>query len=198
MGSKEPSKSAFDLGPQEAWAVSPVGESDMNIAVSEVSAPAWLDVSSMYYRLAYENTAKPMPYAQSEWVMSPAALLTQRIRSALTSSTATEVKVGNAPPTVYSLRSELIEFEQIFDQPHQSRGVLRLRATLEGGGVWAQRTFAIEKAAPSADAVGGVRALGQCSDELAASIAAWVQASRSGSATAHTAQARAVRVESPH
>lgn len=197
MGSKEPSKNAFDLGPQEAWAVSSVGGTDVNIEVSEVSAPTWLDGSSMYYRLAYENSAKPMPYAQSEWVMSPAALVTQRLRSALTASTATEVRVGNGPPAVYALRAELIEFEQIFDQPQQSRGVLRLRATLEGGGLWAQRTFAIEKTAPSADAVGGVRALSQCSDELAAAIVAWVEASRSASGTAHTAQARAVRADAP-
>ena len=55
-------------------------------------------------------------------------------------------------PAIYALRSELFEFEQVFDQPGRSRGVLRLRATLEGNGVWAQRTFAIEKPAPTADA----------------------------------------------
>jgi ABC-type uncharacterized transport system auxiliary subunit len=75
------------------------------------------------------------------------------------------------------LHSELFEFEQVFDQPGRSRGVLRLRATLEGKGIWAQRTFVIEKPAPTADAAGGVTALSQCADELVALIGEWAVAS---------------------
>jgi cholesterol transport system auxiliary component len=87
----------------------------------------------------------------------------------------------------YALRAELFEFEQVFDRPDRSRGVLRLRATLEGKGIWAQRTFAIEEPAPTADAAGGVSALTQCSDELAALIVEWVAASQaSAEEAAHT------------
>jgi ABC-type uncharacterized transport system auxiliary subunit len=147
--------------------------------VYEVSAPAWIDNSSMYYRLAYQNAANPMPYAQSEWVMSPAALLTQRLRSSLSASNSGEMhKVALEEPAAYKLRSELFEFEQVFDQPGRSRGVLRLRATLEGKGMWAQRTFVIEKPAPTADAAGGVTALSQCADDLAALINEWAVANR--------------------
>jgi hypothetical protein len=64
-------------------------------------------------------------------------------------------RVSADDPAVYALRSELFEFEQVFDRPDRSRGVLRLRATLDGKGIWAQRTFAIEKPAPTADAAGG-------------------------------------------
>jgi ABC-type uncharacterized transport system auxiliary subunit len=118
-----------------------------------------MDHSPMYYRLAYQNAANPMPYAQSQWVMSPAALLTERLRSRFASSTPSEVRMVSAgDPASYALRAELFEFEQVFDRPDRSRGVLRLRATLEGKGVWAQRTFAIEKPAPTADAAGGVSA----------------------------------------
>jgi ABC-type uncharacterized transport system auxiliary subunit len=179
MTSKEPPKADFDFGPVAATHVPyPAKSAQVDIVVYEITAPAWMDQSSMYYRLAYQNAANPMPYAQSQWVMSPAALLTQRLRSSLNTSSFGEIhRVSSDAPTIYALRSELFEFEQVFDQPGRSRGVLRLRATLEGNGVWAQRTFAIEKPAPTADAAGGVTALSQCADELAVLINQWALAS---------------------
>jgi ABC-type uncharacterized transport system auxiliary subunit len=179
MGSKEPPRADFDFGPvAAAHAPYPAKSADVDIVVYDITAPAWIDQSSMYYRLAYRNAANPMPYAQSQWVMSPAALLTQRLRSSLSASSLGEMhRVSSDGPAIYALRSELFEFEQVFDQPDRSRGVLRLRATLEGRGVWAQRTFVIEKPAPTADAAGGVTALSQCADELAVLINQWAVAS---------------------
>jgi len=180
MGSKDVTKADFDFGPvPAASSAHHTNYSGVSIMVYEVTAPAWIDNSSMYYRLAYQNAANPMPYAQSEWVMSPAALLTQRLRSALSASGSGEiVQVSADQLAVYTLRSELFEFEQVFDQPGRSRGVLRLRATLEGKGGWAQRTFVIEKPAPTPDAAGGVAALSQCADELAALIDEWAAGKR--------------------
>ena len=63
-------------------------------------------------------------------------------------------------------------------KPGRSHGVLRLHATLEGKGTWAQRTFVIEKPAPTADAAGGVTALSQCADELVAQINEWALGNR--------------------
>jgi len=182
MGSKDPPKADFDFGPlPPAGGARASSYSDVSIEVYEVSAPTWIDNSSMYYRLAYQNAANPMPYAQSEWVMSPAALLTQRLRSSLSASSGGEMRrVALEEPASYTLRSELFEFEQIFDQPGRSRGVLRLHATLEGKGMWAQRTFVIEKPAPTADAAGGVTALSQCADELVAQINEWAAIKRPG------------------
>jgi len=180
MGSKESPKANFDFGPLPAasGARYTSNYAGVSIVVYEVAAPAWIDGSSMYYRLAYQNAASPMPYAQSEWVMSPAALLTQRLRSSLSASSLGELRsVASDDPAVYALRSELFEFEQVFDQPGRSSGVLRLRATLEGRGMWAQRTFVIEKPAPTADASGGVVALSECADELAVLINEWAVAS---------------------
>jgi cholesterol transport system auxiliary component len=180
MGSKDPPKAGFDLGPLPAASGARYTSncSGVSIVVYDVAAPAWIDSSSMYYRLAYQNAASPMPYAQSEWVMSPAALLTQRLRSSLGTSSLGELRsVASDDPAVYALRSELFEFEQVFDQPGRSRGVLRLRATLEGRDLWAQRVFVIEKPAPTADAAGGVTALSQCADELAVLISQWAAAS---------------------
>jgi cholesterol transport system auxiliary component len=194
MTSKEPVKADFDFGPlakraSYASQSSEVHVPEAHVVVYDITAPAWMDNSSMYYRLAYQNAANPMPYAQSQWVMSPAALLTQRLRSSPAAATVGEAhRVSTDASTVYALRAELVEFEQIFDQPDRSRGVLRLRATLEGDGMWAQRTFAIEKAAPTADAAGGVRALTQCSDELAALMTEWVAASQASAREAGHAE----------
>jgi ABC-type uncharacterized transport system auxiliary subunit len=180
MGSKESPKADFDFGPYST--PSPLHASNSsrtNIVVYEITAPEWIDQTSMYYRLAYRNAASPIPYAQSQWVMSPAALLTQRLRENLSPSGPGEIQrvASDDPAAFYTLRSELVEFEQVFDQPGRSRGVLRLRATFEGRGMWAQRTFVIEKPAPTADAAGGVAALSECADELAVLINQWAVAS---------------------
>jgi ABC-type uncharacterized transport system auxiliary subunit len=179
---RELPKTDFDLGPPSTSTRQPASSARARaeIRVYDITAPSWIDNSSMYYRLVYRDAANPLPYAHSEWVMSPAALLTERLRSSLSDSSDGEIRqVGARTADVYGLRSELAEFEQVFDQPGRSHGVIRLRATLEGDGIRIQRTFVIEKPAPSADAAGGVRALMECSDELAASIAGWVGESRS-------------------
>jgi cholesterol transport system auxiliary component len=150
--------------------------------VTNIVAPGWMDNSSMYYRLTYRNAANPLPYANSQWVMSPAALLTQRLRWTLGASNEGVSGSGLSSRESYVLRSELIEFEQIFDRPNQSHGVLRLRATLEQqrDGRRTQRTFTIEKPAPTPDAIGGVKALSLCADELSDSVTQWMTGELSG------------------
>jgi cholesterol transport system auxiliary component len=175
ISSREPPRIDFDLGQPSSTAPKTDSFSGADLRIYDITAPPWIDHSSMYYRLAYRNAANPLPYARSEWVMSPAALLTQRLRSSLSDSREGQIRrVGTRAAGVYALRSELAEFEQVFDQPGRSRGVIRLRVTLEGEGIWAQRTFLVDKPAPTADAGGGVIALTECADELASSIAQWV------------------------
>jgi cholesterol transport system auxiliary component len=175
LPSREPPKTAFDLNPSLTNTIRSTRLSGIDVRVHDITSPAWIDRSSMYYRLAYRNSANPLPYAHSEWVMSPAALLTQRLRSRLSDTSDGEIRqVGSRTAGVYTLRSELAEFEQVFDEPDRSRGVIRLRVTLEGSGLWTQRTLVVSKPAPSADAAGGVSALTECSDELAASIFDWL------------------------
>jgi cholesterol transport system auxiliary component len=58
--------------------------------------------------------------------------------------------------------------------------VLRLRCTLlesgtNGERAVAQRSFHVQRPAPSADAAGGVRALTAATDAAAADIARWLQ-----------------------
>jgi ABC-type uncharacterized transport system auxiliary subunit len=179
MPAKTPPKTDFDFGPESSAAAGSAALSHTYIVVYQITAPTWMDGTGMFYRLAYHNAAVPLPYAGSEWVMPPAELLTQRLRSTVAGTDNGEtLRVSMHPAAVYTLRAELLEFEQIFDAPDRSRGVLRLRATLEGEGVRAQHTFAIERAARTANAAGGVMALAECSDELVRSMSDWVAASR--------------------
>jgi cholesterol transport system auxiliary component len=85
---------------------------------------------------------------------------------------------GGTPPPI--LRVELEEFSQVFASPTDSQGVLRLRCTLlqnTAGGerLVAQRSFNVQRPAPTADAAGGVRALGAATDAAAQEIAAWLR-----------------------
>jgi ABC-type uncharacterized transport system auxiliary subunit len=182
LPSRAPPKTGFDLGPEPNAPSNTAPLSQLQLVVSDVRAPTWMDGTAMYYRLAYQNAAIPRPYAESEWVMAPAALLTQRLRSSAAVYADAGVRaVSVHVAAVLTLHSELLEFEQIFDAPDRSHGVLRLRATLEGEGIWAQRTFVIERPAPASNAAGGVTALTECSDELAKLLEEWVLASQSRS-----------------
>jgi cholesterol transport system auxiliary component len=176
LGSGDVAKTAFDFGPSATHESLVIPKTlPAGLVVVSIAAPRWMDNSSMYYRLMYRNAANPLPYANNQWVMSPAALLTQRLRWALAAANE-DSKGPGAPEERYRLHGELVEFEQIFDQPGQSRGVLRLRMTMEGrrDGSWVQRTFDIEKSAPTPDAMGGAKALSLCADELSDSVASWV------------------------
>ena len=182
MAPKAPPKTEFDFGPERNAPSDSAALSEAQLVIFDVSAPAWMDGTAMFYRLAYQNAAVPLPYAESEWVMSPAALLTERLRSsaAVHADGGTRL-VGVRTTEVYTLHSELLEFEQIFDAPDRSHGALRLRATLQGEGVWAQRTFAIDRPAPTPNAAGGVIALAECSEELARLVEGWVSGNHSES-----------------
>lgn len=164
----------YDLGPLPEAAPPKLARS---VVVHEALAPAWMDGPGMHYRLMQRAPAQPLAYANSRWVMPPAALLTARLKS----------RLAEAGPGVYApadglradlvLRLELDEFAQWFDAPTASRGVLRVRALLAAGReAPLQKTFVVERPAPSADAAGGARALIAASDEAVAQILAWVAA----------------------
>jgi cholesterol transport system auxiliary component len=151
------------LGPRQA------------LLVHDVSAPAWLDSPSIHYRLAYRDAARPQVYAESRWVMSPAALLTNRLRSQLAAAgSGGVVQPGDGAHAGYALRIELDEFTQVFDAPGKSRGVVRMRASVVGKrSLVAQRSFNVERPASTPDAEGGVRALIGAGDEAIGQLIGW-------------------------
>ncbi|MCX7141899.1 MAG: ABC-type transport auxiliary lipoprotein family protein [Proteobacteria bacterium] len=149
-----------------------------DLVVAAVSAPAWMDNTAIYYRLAYEDAARPQPYAQSRWVMPPAALLGQRLRANMARASKAAVFTPTDGVRVeYTLRLELDEFSQVFDAVDKSRAVVRLRASLiRNRAVVAQQTFGIEQAAATQNAEGGVRALIAAGDEAGNRLVDWLAA----------------------
>ena len=147
-----------------------------DLVVAGVSAPAWMDNSGIYYRLAYHDATRPRAYAQSRWVMPPAALLGQRLRANIARANKAGVfSPADGVRTEYTLRLELEEFSQVFDAADKSRAVVLLRASLiRHRGVVVQRGFSIERAAAMPNAEGGVQALIAASDEAGNSLIDWL------------------------
>lgn len=146
------------------------------VKVLAVSAPRNLETDAFAFRLSYVDAQRTGNYSTSHWTMPPAQLLTQRLREALA---ARGPILSGADPVraVPLLEVELTGFEQDFDAPEQSRGLVSVRATLtQQGRVLSQRSFAASAPASSADASGGARALAAASDDVIAQISAWLAA----------------------
>jgi len=146
--------------------------------VHEPAGPLWLDSGSMHYRLGYEDPARLRRFANSQWAVSPLKLLGQRLRAALALSAAGGGAVPDLGiPADYSLRVVVEDFGQVFDSPSSSRGVVRFRVVLvrERKHVFVgQRRFEAVVEAPTADARGGVAALGRATAQSVDEAVAWV------------------------
>jgi cholesterol transport system auxiliary component len=169
----------FDLGAPPA--ASPAPRIGGVVLVPGVTSPVWLDSTSIVYRLNYQDAARSRTYAQSRWAGTPAEMLGVQLRSRLAQS-ATGGVVGalDGARADFALRVDLEDFSQAFDAAESSRGVVKARATLidlSTRGVIAQRSFVVERPAPTANADGAVRALGQAGDALVVQMVAWAAAS---------------------
>ncbi|HZZ09090.1 MAG TPA: ABC-type transport auxiliary lipoprotein family protein [Paraburkholderia sp.] len=160
----------YDLGPPSPEAsAGPLPP----VKVLDVSAPDTLESDKLIYRLSYADARQTAAYANSHWTMAPSQLLTQRLRSALSSRGA--VLTGADGVRAPVLKVELNEFEQVFDSQAESHGAVTARATLlQNGKVIGQRTFLARAPSSSADAAGGAQALATASDDLVAQIGAWL------------------------
>lgn len=144
------------------------------LKVLGVIAPPPLDSDGILYRMNFDSQ-RMARYANSRWTMSPARLLTERLRTSLGAQAT--VLSGSDAVQAPLLKVELYEFEQVFESPTESSGVLSARATLlQGGKVLAQRSFVTRAPASTPDAAGGVRALQTASDDFANQLGAWLSA----------------------
>jgi cholesterol transport system auxiliary component len=144
------------------------------LKVLAVIAPPPLDNDGILYRMNFDSQ-RTARYANSRWTMSPARLLTERLRTSL-GAQATVLSGADAVQAPM-LKVELYEFEQVFESSTESSGVLSARATLmQGGKVLAQRSFVTRAPASTPDAAGGVRALQAASDDFANQLGAWLSA----------------------
>lgn len=180
----------YDFGPSAAViAAQPTQNPLPAVVLAEIEAPGALDGSAILYRLAYADEHQLRPYANARWSASPPQLIRQRLRQQLgrdrpvldLGDSASLARSGGVAPRV--MRIDLEEFSHLFESPSQSWGLLRLRVTLmdstpSGEKLLAQRSFVVRKAAPTADAPGGVRALTAATDAAADEIAQWLQGLR--------------------
>lgn len=177
----------FDFGPLlTAPAAAPVDAAPLpTLSLAEVEASARLEGTQILYRLGYADANELRPYGQSRWSVAPNQLVYQRLRDALAQrrtvlnreESATMARTAGRVPR--TLRVSLDEFSHYFESPTQSAGLVRLRATLiqsaaGGDSVLAQRSFVVQRPAPTADAPGGVKALVAASDATIAELVAWV------------------------
>ena len=166
----------YDLGAPPAASATANALPTPPVKVLAVAAPRSLETDAFAYRLSYVDAQRTGSYSDSHWTMPPAQLLTQRLRNALASRGPI---LSGADPVraVPLLEVELTSFEQVFDAPEQSHGLVSVRATLtQQGRVVGQRSFAASAPAPSADASGGARALAAASDDVIAQLSAWLAA----------------------
>jgi len=142
--------------------------------------------TALQYRLAYDGAQQLRAYQRARWSQPPARLVRQsvaselgRTRPVLDTRSARETARGPGAGRLLVLRLELEEFSQVFASPAQSRGVLRLRATLtetgpQGERLLGQRLVNAEVPAASQDAAGGSAALAQAARLAAQELAGWV------------------------
>jgi cholesterol transport system auxiliary component len=142
------------------------------LKVLEVNAPPPLNNDGILYRVS-GDAQRTGEYANSRWTMSPARLLTLRLRAGLGAQAT--VLTGADAVRAPMLMIELDQFEQVFDSETSSSGVVAGRATLlRGTKVIAQHVFIARAPASSPDAAGGVRALAAASDDFVHQVGAWL------------------------
>ncbi len=179
LGPSKDVPATYDFGPSRNHS----GDTKIrgSLLVQGIAAPVWLETQAVVYRLNYQHAARQQVYAQSRWAAPPASLLAQRLRARLADSTAGGViSIADNARADYALRIDLDDFSQVFDSVNASRAVVVARASLVDTAkrtLLAQKSFTIERAAVSANAEGGVRALAAAADELIEAVAAWTAAS---------------------
>ncbi|WP_019142150.1 ABC-type transport auxiliary lipoprotein family protein [Noviherbaspirillum massiliense] len=165
----------YDFGPVRAEEGNAPLPALRPVSIAEPVAPTWLDNTFMLYRLSYANDQQPHAYAQSRWSMAPAALLVQRLKSRIAQAGGAALSASDGAANVPLLRIELENFMQDFTVPAHSLAQISLRASLfNGRTLVAQKTFAAQTPAPSADASGGARALAAASDMLIRDMVNWL------------------------
>lgn len=143
-----------------------------HVQLAGVEAAPGLNGSEMRYRLAYQNPAQIFAYTESRWIASPDKLLQHALEKHLQVSGSTQC----------ALQVTVEAFDQIFDTPTSSRGVVQLRAVLAIG-AGRQKTLqstrvSFERPALSADARGGADALKASAEEAVAAIVSWADKQR--------------------
>lgn len=153
--------------------ISPTNLHDLGLADSNtqltastisVTAPEWLRDNRIHYRLLYQNPTQVRYYNLDKWLASPPALLQQRLTTA-----------GINYP--YPVIIELLELEQQFTSPSNTRVVMRFNAHAYDNNqsqVLANKQFALQLNATSANADGAVTAFAELSKQAVQQLNSWL------------------------
>jgi hypothetical protein len=167
-------------GPQAAlydFGIAPTSQEASPVKLGRIEAAPGVDGHEMRYRLAYQNPTRVFAFNESRWAILPADLLAQRIQSRWAPSNDAKC----------NLNITLDVFDQVFDTPNTSRGVVQLHAELVNGnghnGSRVSTTIKAEKPGASADAKGGVEALTAATDEAITELKSWVETQQCGVST---------------
>jgi cholesterol transport system auxiliary component len=159
-----PAPALYDFGPLPAVTASTPGE----VALADVSAPAWYARSEIHYRLLYSDPTQLRSYADHRWVAPPAELCAARLRLLL-GAPAAEPR--------YTLRLRLESFEQDFSAANQASVSMVLTAELfdtTSGQRLAVRQF--RASAPAQASVqGAVTGLSALANQTLVQAADWAQ-----------------------
>lgn len=170
-----PTSQAFDLGPARLEKTAGDTPRLPALSVAHIDAPAWLDGSRMFYRLAYANEQQPRPYSGSRWITPPAQLFEQRLKTRLGQTGGMVLSASAGAMRIPVLHIEVDEFTQVFESPAQSSAHVTVRAAVIDNRILiAQQTFMKQIPASTADAPGGVRALADASDAVIADMMRWL------------------------
>lgn len=172
-GAPNPRATLYDLGtlPDQ-----PLVQGNLPaLAIARVTAPEWLNGPQMYYRLTYVNSQQPRPYANSQWIVSPARLLEERIKSHIGQAGGQVMSATSSMSRLPTMRIEIDDFTHVFETPEKSHARIVARvAVLDGRELAGQRTFAQRIPAPTPDAEGGAKAMAQATDAVMADILRWL------------------------
>jgi cholesterol transport system auxiliary component len=163
----------FDFGPEPQRSLPKISAV---LQVPSVSAPEWLESTTIQYRLGYRDPQTVYTYSTGRWVAPPNSLLTSRLKTALGSG------AGVASPTDAIragciVRVALEDFSQTFDSQQSSHVVARARASLvanDGKALISQQVFTADRPTATADLSGAVGALGASGDALVGDISGWL------------------------
>jgi cholesterol transport system auxiliary component len=153
----------FDLGLGRVDAAAPMRPIPFVLR----AAPS-LDSSAIRYRLDYADPTKVMEYARSRWAGTPPEILEQYLKRHLN-----QAEARRQTATKYCrFDLELLRFEQVFSSVEASHAIVSVRVRLKhpGEGVLDEQNLELTAPAPTPDASGGVKALAQAADQLAAAL----------------------------
>jgi len=163
----------------------------VDLVIRNVSEPSWLRTRDIFYLLDYAAGSNPRRYAMSQWVATPAELVTFRLKDAVTSANAGYTLTASSVAGGYLLQTTLEEFAQTFTEAAKSHCTVQLRVSLwkSADQITAQRVFRVEMPAQTADASGAATCLASAVNMDVDEIVQWLSSEVSG---AHSSDATAV------